>query len=447
MYNVVTIKMIADNETNFVIPMSKAIELNLLNKKNAIISFGNQKQYVNLKVSGELAEDTLNISQNVMEELHLPEYPIYEIAVNNNEIIIGPYIGLLLSCKDKRFTPSRLEKLMVYFKKYSEIHGAIVVFALNKVYTKNRLIEGYCYNPVTHGFQKGVFPYPSAIYRNIGLADKWKSHFLSAIGDKLFNNQYFNKWEMYQWYASNAELNEHLPITCLYKSPQDVLNALDKFENVYIKPVSGLRGHRIVKISRQNNSYVFKYRNENINYTDIYQNLNEARDDIHKRFSNGRYLIQQAIELTTYKGGVIDFRCIMQKNQSNKWNCMAVIGRCGGRDSIVSNISSGGRAFRGVDIFEKAIDMPEEKRFILKEKIIALAIKACVALDEYGLNCGSLGLDIGVDTNLNLWLFEINNRDPDPSIAMNIHDIQLYYNLKAGILLYAKYLAGFMQII
>jgi glutathione synthase/RimK-type ligase-like ATP-grasp enzyme len=443
MYNTVTIKVLEERQTNVVIPMSKAIELNLINKKFVIISFGNQKQYVNIKISEELADDTVNISQNVMEELHLPEYPIYEISVNNNEIIIGPYIGLLLSSKDKRLTPSRLKKLMVYFKKYSEIHGAIVVFALNNVSTKNRLIEGYCYNPAVSSFQKGVFPYPSAIYRNIGLGDKWKNHFLSAIGDKMFNNHYFNKCEMYQWFSNNAELNAHLPITCLYKSSQDVLNALGMFENIYIKPVSGLRGRRIVKVSRQNDAYVFKYRNDNKNYTDILQNLNEVNDELHKRFSSGRYLIQQAIDLITYKGGVIDFRCIMQKNQSNKWVCKAVIGRCGDRDSIVSNISSGGRAFKGVDILEKAINMPIDKRIILKEKIIALAIKACAALDEYGINCGTLGLDIGVDKKLNLWLFEINNRDPDPSISMNIHDIQLYYDLKAGILLYAKHLAGF----
>jgi len=64
-------------------------------------------------------------------------------------------------------------------------------------------------------------------------------------------------------------------------------------------------------------------------------------------------------------------------------------------------------------------------------------------LDEYGLNCGTLGLDIGVDLEEKIWLIEINNRDPDPSIALNVHDLQLYYELKTGPLFYAKFLAGF----
>jgi hypothetical protein len=443
MNNIVTIKTIAEQETDFIISTSMATELNLSNKVISVICFGTQKQYVNISISDQIEYGTVNISKKVMNELHLPEYPVFELFVRNNELIIGPFIGLLSSSKDKRFTKTRLEKLLVYFKKYSEIHGAIVVFALDKVNTKARLIEGYCYNPATNSFENGVFPYPCAIYRKIGLSDKWKNHFVSAIGDKLFNNYYFNKWEMYQWYSSNTELATYLPYTCLYKTSKDVLNALDLYEDIYVKPVSGLRGNSIVKISKRNSEFTFKYRLKNTNQTDVFQKLSEVRENIHKHFSSRRYLIQKSIELITYKGGVIDFRCIMQKNQFNAWDCKAVIARCGEKNSIVSNISSGGRAYSGVDIMEYAIDMPLEQRIMLNEKIVALTIKICNTLDNYGINCGSLGLDIGVDKNLNLWLFEINNRDPDPSISMNINDVELYHNLKAGILLYGKYLAGF----
>ena len=76
----------------------------------------------------------------------------------------------------------------------------------------------------------------------------------------------------------------------------------------------------------------------------------------------------------------------------------------------------------------------------------AFAINVCNTLDKYGINCGTLGLDIGMDPQWNLWLIEINNRDPDPRIAMDIHDVQLYYTLKTGPLFYAKLLAGFKDL-
>ncbi|HHW48361.1 MAG TPA: hypothetical protein GXX14_07065 [Clostridiaceae bacterium] len=60
-----------------------------------------------------------------------------------------------------------------------------------------------------------------------------------------------------------------------------------------------------------------------------------------------------------------------------------------------------------------------------------------------GVNCGNFGVDIGIDREGHLWLIEVNNRDPDPSIALDIHDKPLYYSLKTGILYYAKSLAGF----
>jgi carbamoylphosphate synthase large subunit len=79
----------------------------------------------------------------------------------------------------------------------------------------------------------------------------------------------------------------------------------------------------------------------------------------------------------------------------------------------------------------------------LQKKIADMAAAVANKLDEYGINCGTLGFDIGLDQMGRLWLIEINNRDPDPGIALDIHNTQLYYALKTGPLFYAKYLAGF----
>jgi glutathione synthase/RimK-type ligase-like ATP-grasp enzyme len=133
----------------------------------------------------------------------------------------------------------------------------------------------------------------------------------------------------------------------------------------------------------------------------------------------------------------------MQKNQSNMWVCKAIVGRKGEQNSVVSNISSGGKAFRLVEILEKITPLTEENLKVLTEKIKSLAIDICNAVDEYGINCGTLGIDIGIDKKGCLWLIEINNRNPGLSIALDIHDKQLYYTLKTGQLFYAKSLAGF----
>jgi glutathione synthase/RimK-type ligase-like ATP-grasp enzyme len=441
--NIATITVIANTSSELNMHPRKAALIGLGRKKSAFISFGSQKHYVKITMNNEISHESVLLSPKLIEELHLPDYPIYELCVNKNEIIIGPYIGLLFSEQAKKLTSSRLKKTMIYLRDYSKLHGAVVVFALDQVDTKSRLIEGYCYNPIKNFWQRGIFPYPTSIYRSIGLSETWKNHFLSVIGDKVFNNHYFNKWEMYQWFSKDCEINPHIPYTVLYESPQDVLDLLDRFKKIYIKPVSGLRGRRIVKLSTENEKFVLKYRKQGVNCQVAFENSSEVSEYIQKHFYAGKYLIQQAIDLMEYKGGMIDFRCVVQKNQANIWVCNAIIGRQGDKGSIVSNISSGGTAFPARDILERVVSPSEENILYWKEKMEFFAINVCRTLDEYGINCGNLGLDIGIDKQGRLWLIEINNRDPDPTIALDIQDKQLYHNLITSPLFYAKSLAGF----
>ena len=443
MNNPITIKPFSDKHAELVIHPSRAAEWNLEGKNTVYISFGKQKQYVHMKISEDASYENINVSTKIMEDMHLPEYPLYEIAVENNEIVIGPFIGLLVTEDDQNLTAHFLKKMMVYIRKYSELHGAVVVFALNKADKSTLTIEGYGYNPSENSFQKGTFPYPSAIYRTIGLSDTWKNHFLSTIGDKIFNNHYFSKWDMHNWFSVDTEINSHIPFTILYKSEQDILDMLQKFGKIYIKPISGLRGRGIYQVSKQNNGYTFKHREKDGNITHVCESESEASDYIQKNLSNGRYLIQQAIPLVQQDSRLIDFRCIMQKNQSCKWVCNAIIGRYGDKDSVVSNISSGGKALNAMDMLKDVLRLSDHQSIYLIRKMEVLALKICNTLDDFGMNCGTLGLDIGIDSLDYLWLIEINNRDPDPTIALDIHDEELYFHLKANPLFYAKALAGF----
>ncbi|MDD4698987.1 MAG: YheC/YheD family protein [Oscillospiraceae bacterium] len=348
-----------------------------------------------------------------------------------------------MSKENRRLKASFLEKMMVYVKKYSELHGAVVVFALDRIDIDKQIIEGYCYNPIENRFEKGTFPYPCAIYRTIGLNGTWKDHFRVAIGDKLFNSQYFSKWKMHQWLSVDTEINDHIPYTVLYKSEQDIFDMLETFKKIYVKPISGLRGKGIFQVSKDNALYVFKHRDNGSNLTDTFETKSEASEYIKNILANGKYIVQQAINLMNHEGSIIDFRCIMQKDQSNSWKCNAIIAKCSGTSSIVSNISNGGTAFDAEFMFKEVLHLSDYKSAYILNEIKSFAFHSCNKLDELGINCGTLGLDVGMDTNDYVWLIEINNRDPDPTIALDINDVKLYYELKTNPLFYAKALAGF----
>lgn len=441
----VTISQFESPEAVLRLPAAAAGELDLGTRRHALLIFGGLRHPVRVRPDSGLPPGQAQLSRRLMEQLHMPDYLEYELTFRDGELRVGPVIGLLLSRTAAALTPRRLNRILRYLPDYGRLHGAVVLFALDRVDPAARLVEGYCYHPGTGRFEPGVFPYPGAVYRTIGLNQHWKDHFLTAVEGGLFNFPYFSKWDMHRWFAADPVLKAHIPDTERYESPHRAEEMLRRWGALYIKPVAGLGGRGVVRARLDGAMVRFEYREGAQNRRDVVRLGAEADAYFAARFSHGRFLLQQALELIRIGGRVADFRCVMQKDQSCRWQCRAVIGRLGRRGSVVSNISSGGSAFPAGELhrLRLPVTLPPGRVAALPGRLQAFAFSVCDAVDRAGLRCGTLGLDVGADTAGRLWLIEINNRDPDPTIALDIGDRRLYRRLKAGPLLYAKALAGF----
>lgn len=432
-----------DNKSKVTINSKTASSLNILDKKLMCLCFGMRKCYVDINISDEIEDKVVFISKNSIEYLHLPSYLYYEIRVKENEIMLGPCIGILAWKEEESITERRLKRMLNYAVEYKSISGAIIVFALDSVDTENRLIKGHCYNPQNQLWEEGIFPYPSAIYRRIGLSDFWKNHFLTTIGDKMFNSYYFDKWEMYNWLSDDKLLKNHLPYTILYERNKDIINMLKKYKKILVKPISGMQGKRIFLISYENDKFYFYYRENDENKKVVLNSTKEVIEFSAQFFTFKKYIIQEYIDLLKYNDRVIDFRVIVQKNENNIWSCNGIVGRMGEKQSIVSNISSNGTASELSQLFKDVLQVSEEETFLIRKRIITFAISVCKAIDRCGINTGTVGVDVGVDVNNHLWLIEMNTRDPDPTIALDINDRLMFLKVKSAPLFYAKYLSGF----
>lgn len=430
-------------EAVLIINEQLAEKLNIRKKKRLAISFGTQRHFVDIRLSSDSNESIIYLSSEVIDSLHLPIYPKFEIRTKGNELILGPSIGILASHKYEDITKRRLKEISMNTLAYSRINGAIIVFSLDRVNKLKRLVEGYCYNAETDTWEKGIFPYPLAIYRRAYLNDSWKNHFLTALGDTVFSNYSFGKWEMHQWFSEEPELISYLPETRIYNSSEELIAMLEKYEVLYVKPTWGMKGFGVIKVSKIDNKINLQYREEDENKDITLKSSKEIESTFKKLFEPGGHIIQQGLNLIKYDGGIVDFRCVMQKNEANKWINNGIIARIGAKESVVSNISSGGSALPAMDLISKSLELSSTDNYLLKEKITSLCTKVCKTLDEYGFNFGVLGLDIGIDTSLNIWLIEVNNRNPHPAIALRASDIPVYYTILTGPLYYAKALAGF----
>lgn len=439
----VTIKSHQLKEEVLIINDQLAEKLNFNRKKRAFISFGTKKNYVDIRISEQSEESEIYVPERIVKELHIPSYPLFEVRTKGNEIMIGPCIGILASHKYEDITKRRLKKIYMNTFAYSRIHGAVIVFSLDKVNKAKQLVEGYCYNPLNDTWEEGEFPYPLAIYRRTVLSDKWENHFLSVIGDAVFSNYSFDKWDMHRWFSVEPDIECNLPETRNYNCKEDLKCMLDKHKVIYAKPIWGMKGFGVIRVSSEAGKIKFQYREENENKEIIINDLDELDKNSKVLLQSGNHIIQQGLDLIRYDGGIVDFRCVMQKNEACKWKCTGIIARIGAKESVVSNISSGGAALPAIDLLNEALDLCEDEVFSLKEKMISLCTKVCNALDDYGFNFGTLGLDLGVDKDYNIWLIEVNNRNPHPGIALRASDIPVYYAILTEPLFYSKFLAGF----
>lgn len=443
MYDRVKIKVQPAPKANITINKQLAENLNLIKRKRGFVSFGAKKLFADILISEELEYEDIILSDKLAKKLYIPTYPVYEVKVKDTEIMLGPCIGILACQKQKDLSKRMLKEISLNAIDYGRINGAIITFSLDKVNKENNTIEGYCYNPKKENWEKGIFPYPSAIYRRSRLSKQWENHFLTFIGDSTFNNYSFDKWEMYRWFSKEPEIVDHIPSTVVYENKQDIFEMLEKYENIYAKPIGGMKGYGVIKINKEGENIRFRYRKDDINEDVLMEDGEELDKFLEGLLKTGEFIIQQGINLISYDGGLVDFRCVMQKDDTSNWQCSSIITRIGAKESVVSNISSGGAAMPAMDLIKDVLASSHTEAFRFKERLISLCMKVCQSLDQYGFNFGTLGLDLGVDNNEDIWLIEVNNRRPHPGIALRASDIQSYYNILSGPLRYGKALAGF----
>lgn len=443
MDRVSTINIKAFSDNGFVLKINSKLYLSLgfSRKLKCCVSYGTQKCYVFINISEDAGDFDLYLSQNVIDYLYIPDYPDFEIRIKGEEIIIGPHIGVIA---DEQLTDLYLEYALEFIPEYSKLHGSIIIFTPDKVDQSKRLIEGYCYNPKSKSWVRGTFPYPLSIFLKPLLDTDLKNHFLSIIGDSIFNNFFTDKYKMHKLLSKTPAFVSHLPDTILYESPQDIFNMLEKHSKIYVKSISGQCGKGVCRINKgENGRIAISYRYKRNNVEEFVEDSSSGRVTIEKFFTPNKFVVQQGLNLMTFEGRPFDFRHIIQKDDSSKWISKGIIGRIAAPGSVVSNISNGGKAMWAEELLKKAFNLSDAEANDMVNIMTSLGLSVCDELDKSGILYGDLGIDIGIDKDKRMWLIEINSRGPDPYIAMSVKDKKLYKDLLSTPLLYAKYLAGF----
>ncbi|WP_102347302.1 YheC/YheD family endospore coat-associated protein [Bacillus sp. Marseille-P3661] len=415
-------------------------ELQLYNIENPVLKFGTQQTKVIIKTSRQLNENNWLLSTNLINKLHIPLSPTYEITILNNEINIGPFIGILIGNSDEELK-KRLPHLLDYVYSYPKINGMIVTFSAEQIQPSKPLINGYFYDHIDKLWKQGKFHYPSAILLRTILTPTRRKLLQKAVGNRIINSHVYNKWECYQAFAP---LKEYIPNTYLYSEPTQIFSLLKQYNSLYIKPINSYGGQKICKVLLDDNQDIKLVINKkHSNKTITFNTKDRAIRYFRRLLIKDKWILQEPINMISSNDCLIDFRCIVIKGKNGKWGIAGIIGRYGPPSSIVSNIHAGGRAEMGMKTLMKTLKFTKQESILQLRKISRLALEAVQLLEARGGHFGTTGVDIGMDKNRNLWLIEVNHRFPAHNIALDAGNSKLYYRITKKIMVHLKELAGF----
>lgn len=401
--------------------------------------------------------DVLYLPAAAMQKLHLRPGLRLNIRLAKDMLHIGPIVGIMTTPLGK-YTVSNdglpIDKQRKrFFSRFIRLgyqhHCLFYLFMPENVDWDRRLVYGYTLKPHTSEdvWVRGVFPLPDVIWNRVPhrgaerrepvVQVKAKVNELGTV--KLFPQDYFYKGQLYDLLKSEGSLADNLPETRHLNSVREVLDMLKKYSMLFIKPISGSHGHGIIRLDKEAGALRYSYQVRGQLMTGLLYNAKELREFLVRTLSRKHYIVQQGLYLAQYQGRHFDIRATVQKGRTGEWQIAGLSSKVAGKNSVTTHVCNGGTVLPIESLFNRVYDEP--KLMIARLEAFALSVAQAVERAT-GWFLGELGMDIGIDTEGKLWLFEVNSKPGRIVFAPRwaVKARQRSYEL---IVEYSMYLAGF----
>lgn len=412
-------KILKDNGSSNTFSISKDfMEKNNLDSFTRLsINAGLRKVKAKLKIIEDIKEDTLILSEDIIDSLLIPTDIKYQISFNNNSLNIGPVIGYLAAK-----TKFNLQKSVEFVKNqntltycpyngfcrsttvaYPGIQGLLYVFSSDGIDIENNRIEGYYYNPnysaAEKVWKKGFFPLPSTVYKRKGMVgDKNRKKLMVLTGNKVFNSHWGSKLGFWRMASKDPYVKDHIPFTKVFRNFDDLEDMLNNFKSVYLKLNLSMLAMGLIKVTKSKGKYLIQRPFDTVPL--VFENQEDTFRYLSKRVKRRTYLIQQGIDTLTYKEGTTIFRVIMQKDDSLKWKCTGICPRVGNASGITTNYAPASYVFTFESFLKEILNMDVESIKKKKKELVDLCFKLSYMCDRSGQHYADIGIDIGMDKSL-----------------------------------------------
>jgi UDP-N-acetylmuramoyl-tripeptide--D-alanyl-D-alanine ligase len=193
------------------------------------------------------------------------------------------------------------------------------------------------------------------------------------------------------------------------------------------KPSSGHQGIVVYHIRKKGGSFRLLEGTEEKTLTAA-----ELSKFILDKKEQDEYIVQPYINCRTKSGEPYDFRLHVQKGRNGQWTVPAIYPRIGRHGAIVCNICQGGRTCDIDDFLEKEFGADG---FGVKKYLEIFSMQLASHLDEiqnelYGEELDELGIDVGIDKDRKMYIYEVNWRPGHPpfiKVDLNVIKNTVHY--------------------
>lgn len=441
-------------------------KLNLNSSAQLLFKIGCLTQQVRvckLHNSGYHGEPILFVSPDIAANCEIPvNHPLtLRFEKQQGVLAIGPIIGLLTtrSTKTESGFGSQEPLLRALSESSAEMAGFAYIFCSEDIDWHLATVSGFfpCYSNdgSRAAWQSLVMPLPDIIYDRIPSryfdakteVAETKNKLMNELKLPYFNPRFLDKWEVHLALQNDPDAIPYLPPTRLITSPSDILEFLDLYKSVFVKPTSGSLGKKILKIEKfPGNKFRLLYRSkEKQTIEKIAPDFPTLLKIMQPLMGNKNFIVQKNLNLAKYETGPFDIRVLVQKNMRGKWRRTKIYTRVAAQNSFLSNLSDGGQPKPISRVLYEVFGVDFAARTGLGEKIRSVANMLPPSLEKTtGETWGELGLDLGIDVNGKVWLIEINSK-PFRALVSTKSSTKVIQRSLMRPLEYAKFLAGFYK--
>ncbi|UVI31883.1 YheC/YheD family endospore coat-associated protein [Paenibacillus spongiae] len=383
------------------------------------LKFGALRQFV--KVVPVEKFDGMRIGQSLARRMGIYANTSLRLQYRSDSatLAIGPLIGVLISRDDPSMRDKPFGSITMFCKELVDAcvaQGAhVYFFTPNHIEGNFNTVEGWVY---ADGWRKASVPAPDVVNNRLTsrkLENKPSvQHFLKEVKSRyntvVFNEKFLDKPEVFEALKRDAALVKYLPESHVLRNYTLLKSMCSRYHTVFLKPVRGSLGKGIIRISKDGDHYQAHFATVGGTRKQQFASLLKFFTSISGKMKTVRYQIQQGLNLIDIGGRPVDFRALVQKNETGKWSLTSIVARTAGSHHFVSNLARGGTLSTVKEAVAKS-NLSYAQGHDAPSRLQKAALEIAKGIDTHiPAHFGELGIDLALDSNGRIWLLEVNSK-------------------------------------